>query len=52
VYARPTPKYDVLLTCDETTFYVPHGKVGDKTLRHILAKVLDLTRKYELDLPD
>ncbi|MBZ3903356.1 caspase family protein [Streptomyces griseiscabiei] len=51
-YARPTLKYDVLLTCDETTFYVPHGEVGDYPLRNLLAKVRDLTRKYDLDLPE
>ncbi|MET9101633.1 caspase family protein [Streptomyces antibioticus] len=51
VYAHPTPPYEVLLTCDETTFRVPHGKVGDARLRNLLAKVRDLTRKYELDLP-
>ncbi|MFE5393085.1 caspase domain-containing protein [Streptomyces sp. NPDC056568] len=50
-YAYPDPRYEVLLTCDETTYSVPHGKMGDSSLRNLLVKVRDLTRKYDLDLP-
>ncbi|MFD3827316.1 caspase family protein [Streptomyces sp. NPDC058625] len=51
-YARSTPKYEILLACDETMFYVPHGKLRDAPFRILLRKVRDLTRKYELDLPE
>ncbi|GAA0920308.1 caspase family protein [Streptomyces thermoalcalitolerans] len=49
---RPRAKCDVLLTCDTTTFCVSHGKMGDERFQRLMEKVRDLTRKYQLDLPE
>ncbi|WP_075268139.1 caspase family protein [Streptomyces sp. Tue 6075] len=48
-YTLSPVKLNVFLSCDDTSYHVPHGDLPDRLFRAVLEKVRDLTRKYQLD---
>ncbi|MER6391296.1 caspase family protein [Streptomyces sp. NPDC001523] len=44
----PPATLRISLSCDDTTYHVPHGDLPDTLFRALLEKVRDLTRKHQL----